>query len=69
LEHAFVSHIATLGDCAAPLVGTPSGRTYSEQSVRLTQKMLELADAFLKEYIWKKLKLAQLLGQLGVFLA
>ena len=39
----------------------------SEKVVRLAQKC-KLAHAFLREYSYKRLKLAQLLGQLGAFL-
>ena len=41
--------------------------SFSEKVVRLAQNM-ELAHAFLWEHSYKRLKLAQLLGQLGVFL-
>jgi hypothetical protein len=40
---------------------------WSEKAVRLAQRC-KLAHAFLREYNYKRLKLAQLLGQLGVFL-
>ena len=48
-----------------------SEQYWGEKGVRLAQKMhvgCTLARAFLWEYSYKMLKLAQLLGQLGVFL-
>ena len=52
--------------CAWGKVGT--GVVCSEKGVRLAQKM-QVGHAFLWEYGDKRLKLAQLLGQFGVFLA
>jgi hypothetical protein len=47
---------------------TPARPTASESGVRLAQNGWKLARAFLWEYSCRRLKLAQLLGQLGIFL-
>jgi hypothetical protein len=57
-----------LASCTGNLRVTVNGSA-SEKGVRLAPKMrVLLAHAFLWEYSDKRLKLAQLLGQLGIFL-
>ena len=57
--------------CGRNVDGAPTeeNESWSAQGVRLAQhKIYKVSHTFLREYSYKRLKLAQLLGQRGVFL-